>query len=89
MEFNAARKPGLYRRVGEALGLAEPSDAATIRRVRDLLTEIGIPPGLAAQGVKPSQLDALTEQAFEDACHLTNPVPVTKADLRKLYELAM
>lgn len=89
MDFNAARKPGLYRRVGAALGLAEPSDAATIRRVRDLLTEIGIPPGLAAHGVKASQLDALTEQAFEDTCHLTNPVPVTKADLRKLYELAL
>lgn len=89
MEFNAARKPGLYRRVGGALGLAEPSDTATIQRVRALLAEVGLPPGLAAHGVKPSQLDALTEQAFEDACHLTNPVPVTKADLRKLYELAM
>jgi alcohol dehydrogenase class IV len=89
MEFNAARKPGVYRRVGTALGIAEPSDAATIQHVRALLTEVGIPPGLAAHGVKASQLDALTEQAFEDACHLTNPVPVTKSDLRKLYELAM
>jgi alcohol dehydrogenase class IV len=89
MEFNAARKPGLYKRVGAALGLAEPGDAAAIEHVRALLTGVGIPPGLAAHGVKPSQLDALTEQAFEDPCHLTNPVPVTKAELRKLYELAM
>lgn len=89
MEFNAARKPGLYRRVGAALGLAEPSDAATIQRVRSLLQESGISPGLAAQGVKESQFGALTEQAFEDPCHLTNPVPVTKADLCKLYEMAM
>jgi len=89
MEFNAARKPGLYRRVGVALGSAELTDAAIIQRVRALLTEVGLPPGLAAHGVKTSQLDALTEQAFEDSCHLTNPVPVTKADLRKLYELAM
>lgn len=89
MEFNAARKPGLYRRVGAAFGLERPDDAATIKRVRLFLTEIGIPPGLAAHGVKATQLDALTEQAIEDTCHLTNPVPVTKADLRKLYELAM
>jgi alcohol dehydrogenase class IV len=89
MEFNAARKPGLYARVGAALGLAEPSDAATIQRVRSLLHEAGISPGIAAQGVKESQFDALVDQAFEDPCHLTNPVPVTKADLRKLYELAM
>lgn len=89
MEFNAARKPGVYRRVGAALGLAEPSDAATIQRVRSLLAEAGIPAGLAAHGVKESQFGALVEQAFEDPCHLTNPVPVTKADLRKFYELAM
>jgi 4-hydroxybutyrate dehydrogenase len=89
MEFNAARQLGLYRRVGAAFGLERPDDATTIRRVRSFLADIGIPPGLAAHGVKPSHLDALTEQAFEDACHLTNPVPVTKIDLRKLYELAM
>jgi alcohol dehydrogenase class IV len=89
LEFNAARKPGLYGRVGAALGLAKPDDAETIRCVRSLLAEVGIPTGLSAHGVKPSHLDALTEQAFEDACHLTNPVPVSKADLRKLYELAM
>jgi alcohol dehydrogenase class IV len=89
MEFNAARKPGLYRRVGAALGLSEPSDAATIQRVRSLLAESGIPAGLAPHGVKESQFGALSDQAFEDPCHLTNPVPVTKADLRKLYEMAM
>jgi alcohol dehydrogenase class IV len=89
MEFNAARKPGLYWRVGAALGLAQPDDAATIARIRSLLLEIGIEPGLAAHGVKPTQLDALTEQAVEDACHQTNPVPVTKEDLRELYALAM
>ena len=89
MEFNAARKPGLYRRVGTAFGLAQPNDAGTIARVRSFLAEVGIQPGLATYGVKPTQLDALTEQAFDDACHQTNPVPVTKEDLRALYALAM
>ncbi len=89
MEFNAARKPGLYQRVGVALGLAQTDDASTIRRVRELLTEIGLPGGLSGHGVKPEHLDALTEQAFDDACHKTNPVPVSKTDLRALYEAAM
>lgn len=89
MEFNAARKPGLYERVGAAFGLAKPSDQSTIQHVREFLSEIGLPPGLAAHGVKASQLDALADQAIEDGCHQTNPVPVTRADLRKLYELAM
>ena len=34
MEFNAARKPGVYRRVGISLGLSEPTDAATIATAR-------------------------------------------------------
>jgi 4-hydroxybutyrate dehydrogenase len=89
MDFNAARKPGLYRRIGEAFGLEKPDDAATIQHVRSFLARIGLPEGLKAYGVKESQLDALSDQAINDACHQTNPVPVTRADLRKLYELAM
>jgi alcohol dehydrogenase class IV len=89
MDFNAARKPGLYARVGEAMGLKDRSDTQVIAAVRKLLSDIGLSGGLAAHGVKPSQFDALADQAFDDSCHKTNPVPVTRADLRRLYELAM
>jgi alcohol dehydrogenase class IV len=89
MEFNAKRKPGLYQRVGIALGLADPSDAATIQKVRSLFAEIGIHPGLRAHGVNESHLDAMTEQAIADACHQTNPIPVTKQDMRHLYEVSL
>ena len=89
MDFNAARKPGVYRRVGIALGLSEPTDADTIAAVRALLAEIGITLGLRAHGVDESKLDALADQAFADSCHPTNPVPVTREDLRKLYECAL
>jgi alcohol dehydrogenase class IV len=89
MKFNAARKPGLYVRVGEAMELNRPSDAAAIAAVEILLREIGIPPGLRNHGVTEAHLDALTEQAFADGCHATNPVPVTRDDLRALYEQSM
>ncbi len=89
MEFNAQRKPGLYRRVALALELSDTSDAAACRHIRELLSDIGLGGGLRAHGVTESQLDALTEQAFADACHQTNPVPVTKSDLRALYEKAL
>ena len=89
MDFNAARKPGLYRRVGIALDLADPSDAATIAAVRTLLDDIGLAPGLRAHGVDESKLDALSEQAFADSCHATNPVPVTREDLCNLYRIAL
>jgi alcohol dehydrogenase class IV len=89
MKFNAERLPGLYRRVGMALALSHPDDAATIDHISGLLREIGLAPGLRAYGVKESQLDAMSEQAFEDTCHQTNPVPVTRNDLRSLYQLAL
>ncbi|MHB8521722.1 MAG: iron-containing alcohol dehydrogenase [Limisphaerales bacterium] len=95
MEYNAQRKPGLYRRVGIACGLdvlkatEAQADRATIDFVGAFLADIGIRPGLRAHGVKESQVDALTEQAFSDSCHLTNPVPVTVADLRELYLRAL
>jgi alcohol dehydrogenase class IV len=89
MEFNAARKPGIYRRVGIAFDLNKPDDATTIKHVSALLREIGLAPGLRAYGVKESQLDPMADQAFEDSCHQTNPVPVTRDDLRQLYQLAM
>lgn len=89
MDFNAKHKPGLYRRVGEAMQLKDTGDAATIDAVRSLLKEIGLPPGLAAHGVKESQLDTLADQAFEDGCHQTNAVPVNREQLYRLYELSM
>lgn len=88
MAFNAERAPGVYRRVGIALGLNDPDDASTIKKVGDLLREIGLAPGLQAYGVKESLLDPMSDQAFEDSCHRTNPVPVTRDDLRRLYQLA-
>jgi 4-hydroxybutyrate dehydrogenase len=88
MEFNAARRPGLYRRIGLALGLSDPDDRGTIAFVRAFLDGIGLRPGLRHYGVKPAQFAALSTQALADSCHKTNPVPVTKKDLRQLYESA-
>jgi alcohol dehydrogenase class IV len=89
MDFNSARKPGLYRRVGEAMGISSATDAQAIAAVRNLLREIGLPEGLRAHGVKEAQLGALADQAVKDPCHQTNPVPVMREDLFQLYERAM
>jgi 4-hydroxybutyrate dehydrogenase len=89
MKFNAEHVPGVYRRVGIALGLSNPDDASTIEFISALFRDIGLAPGLRAYGVKESQLDAMSNQAFGDSCHHTNPIPVTRNDLRALYQLAM
>ena len=91
MEFNAEKKSDLYRRVGISLGLDthRASDGETITAIRTLFAEIGLNKGLRAHGVNESHLEALAAQAFDDTCHRTNPVPVTREDLRMLYERAL
>ena len=95
MKFNADRKPGLYRRVGLACGLdvlrttPAEADTRTIGFIRNFLKEIGLAEGLGAYGVKESQIEALSNQAVADPCHATNPVPVTRDDLKALYQAAL
>jgi alcohol dehydrogenase class IV len=91
MKFNAARKPGLYKRIGIAAGLDlvrspdKEADAATIDFVSTFLNDLGIRPGLHNYDVNEQHIDLMAPQAFADACHQTNPVPVTEADLKNLY----
>jgi 4-hydroxybutyrate dehydrogenase len=94
MHFNAQRKPGIYRRVGLACGLEvatvppEVADFRTIEFVKKFISDLGIRHSLHQYGAKDAQLEALVSQAFDDACHLTNPVPVNRDELRGLYRAA-
>ncbi len=92
MKFCAARKAGLYRRVGIACGLdvvkcsdAE-ADQQTISFMKDFLAGLGLSTKLRENGVKLDQLDALVAQANEDPCHKTNAVPITRENFRELYQ---
>jgi alcohol dehydrogenase class IV len=95
MKFNSERQPGLYRRVGIACGLdvmkSSPAeaDSLTIAFITKFLADVGIPLGLRAHGVNESHIPAMAEQAFDDPCHKTNPVPCTKQDLTDLYYAAL
>lgn len=95
MELNAKRKPGLYRRIGIAAGLDvmtvpdSEADTRTIDFIRDFLTGLGIRPGLRNYDVTDAHIEMMVPQAYADACHQTNPVPVTEADLRGLYNQAL
>jgi 4-hydroxybutyrate dehydrogenase len=91
MKFCAARKPGIYRRVGAACGLellkCSPTEAdqQTIAFIANFLKQIGLNTRLSEHGVKREQLDALVATAVDDPCHKTNVVPVMADDFRNLY----
>jgi alcohol dehydrogenase class IV len=92
MKFCAARKPGIYRRIGIACGVdglksaAAQADQQTIAFISEFLARLGLNTRLREHGVRPEQLDALVAQAVDDPCHKTNVVPVTREDMRSLYE---
>ncbi len=84
MRFNAARKPGVYARLAVATGTGT-TDGEFIAAMEGLLGRIGVVGRLRDFGVTEEALDALAEAAFADGCHGTNPVPVTREELRALY----
>jgi alcohol dehydrogenase class IV len=92
MVFNRGQALERLARVGRSLGLegdvASRADGA-IEAVRALARRIGIPERLGAVGVTEDQLEALVEQAVNDACHLSNPRPVSRDDFRQLYRGAL
>ncbi|MBM3840475.1 MAG: iron-containing alcohol dehydrogenase [Verrucomicrobia bacterium] len=91
MKFCAARWHGLYRRVGIACGMdlmkvpGVEADRLTIEFIAEFLAGLGLNTKLREHSVKPEQLEALVAQAFDDPCHKTNAVAVTKEDFRQLY----
>jgi alcohol dehydrogenase class IV len=91
MKFCAARKPGLYRRVGIACDLEvlkvsdAEADATTIAFVTRFLADLGLNTRLRDHGVTLDALEALVGQAVDDPCYKTNAVPVSADDFRALY----
>lgn len=88
--FTAA--PQRYRKVAEALGVADalsaPDDEvrdALFARLSDMRRRAGFDKGLAQYGVTREQLAELARMALEDPCLSTNPAPLGARELEELY----
>lgn len=66
-------------------GSAKTAQAAVVA----MRAKIGLPGGLGAEGVTAADIPKLADKAFEDACHRSNPKPVTRDDLARLYEQSL
>lgn len=87
VEFNAAAVERRLATIAALLGGA-PTAGGCAEALRQLRSRIGLPAGLGAAGVPREKLDTLADLAFQDACHLSNPRPCSRDDLRQLYEAA-
>jgi 4-hydroxybutyrate dehydrogenase len=92
MEFNLQAAQAQLAEVARALGEPPAEEdllaRRAVERVRAISREAGLPQRLSEVGVKESMLPLLTEKAFEDACHQSNPRPCGPADLAALLHAA-
>lgn len=94
-KFNLIASPRRFADIAVALGEningLSDRDAAdrAIAAIEKLSTDIGIPAGLTALGVKEEDLKTMAENAMKDACSLTNPRLATLDDIIRIYRNAL
>ena len=93
MAFNAEYTGEKYRDIAEAFGVSDaqtmPLDearAAAVEAVAQLTRDLGNPTRISEVGVEPDGVEALTDDAFADVCTPGNPRPVTREDIKALYD---
>jgi 4-hydroxybutyrate dehydrogenase len=86
VDFNESAAEKKLERVRVAL---EPGARTCGDAVRALRKRVGLPEGLGAEGVREADIPKLTAKAIEDACHRSNPRPVTASDLAGLYRASL
>jgi 1,3-propanediol dehydrogenase len=95
MEFNLSANPEKFATIAEALGkniggLDNAAAAAlSIEAVNEILEDIGLAKGLAAFGIKKGMIRALSKNALNDACLVTNPREASLADIEAIFRRAL
>jgi alcohol dehydrogenase class IV len=85
-DFNNAVVPDRIERIRRTVDLTATSLSNALRALRE---KVGLPSGLAAEGITKADLPKLADKAMQDACHTLNPRPCTREDMVKLYELSL
>lgn len=92
MKFNKDSCLEEYAKVAACFGIntfdmsLEEAAEKAIEAVTDLNKRIGIPDKLSDVGVREQDLEELTEKAFLDGCHQSNPISCTRENLKELYK---
>jgi alcohol dehydrogenase class IV len=82
VDFNQSAAQARLERVR---ALLSPGAKSCGEALRGLRKRVGLPEGLRSEGVTERDVPVLSEKAFEDACHRSNPRPVTRDELAELY----
>ncbi len=93
VKYNFEAEPERYRKLAEMMIDKDLSEAGAdevldllVDSITDLKKEIGIRTSLDSKDISPNVLEKLAEKAIQDACTVTNPMPVTEKDIISIYE---
>jgi alcohol dehydrogenase class IV len=94
--FNAATAPEKYVEIADCLKLsgntASEKVDALVAYIEDLNARLGIPPTLAAFGIKEAlfveNLERMASGAVADPCTGTNPRGISDSEMQQLFKLA-
>ncbi len=89
MGFNAPEMEEEFCRIATAMRLDNKTGAAVINHLFALNKQLGLPTRLGEIGVTAEHIETLSDLAFADFCHPSNPKPVTREDFKKLYTEAL
>ncbi len=85
MRYNIAGSEDKFRKIARAMELREETGAAVVERLFELNRQLKLPLRLRDIGVKTEHIETLSELAFADFCHPSNPRPVSREDFKGLY----
>jgi len=89
MQFNLEGLEDKFRKMASAMNLQQQTGEAVVRHLFEMNKQVNMPVKLSAIGVKPEHIETLSDLAFADFCHPSNPKPVSRADFKTLYTAAL
>ncbi len=91
--FNHSAVPERYSTLEEAMDGSGSCTAggleSLLSRLRAITDKLDMDLGLSKMGVREEDIPYLTENAYNDACHVTNPRPAYREDIARLFHEAL
>jgi 4-hydroxybutyrate dehydrogenase len=86
VDFNQSVVAAKLERIRAIL---DPQSRTVGEALRALRRRLGLPNGLRDEKVVEADIPKLADKAIEDACHRSNPRPVSREDLEGLYHASL
>ncbi|MCX6103786.1 MAG: iron-containing alcohol dehydrogenase [Proteobacteria bacterium] len=85
LAFNLQSVPERFTKIAEIIGLSDKTGEAFISWLTQWKKELGIPANLKEAKLSHELIPRLSQLAFQDSCHLSNPRDCTERDFTHIF----